>query len=251
MQPLSDLAERERRFFNESQGSYRRWRNAIWRVLAPFNRNDELHELYDASDKRVLLYGCGPGYDAARMVQAGAASITAIDISDGEIAEAVRRARTAGYADAVDFRAADAHDTGFPDDSFDLVVGNAILHHLDLARALGEIQRILAPGGRAVFLEPLAHNPLVSLGRRLTPAARSQDEHPLTVDDWRMCARVFPGFRHREMELTSVPLTALVWLLPRAWRQPLARRVSALDDRLLGRHPGLRRYARTTLLILE
>jgi hypothetical protein len=39
--------------------------------------------------------------------------------------------------------------------------------------------------------------------------------------------------------------------MPRAWQKPLATRVSALDDRLLERYPGMRKFARTTFLILE
>ena len=107
------------------------------------------------------------------------------------------------------------------------------------------------PGGRGVFLEPLAHNPLLRIGRRLTPAARTPDEHPFTAGDWRLCAEMFPAFSHRELELTSVPLLPLVWPLPRAWHRPLAQRIRSRDDRLLERHPSLRPLARTTLLVLE
>lgn len=251
MEPVSGVVERERHFYNASHGSYRRWRNAIWRAIGPFNRNEELYRLYDPRGRRVLLYGCGPAHGARRLAEAGAASIAGIDISEAEIAAARRQAHVGGYADAVEFRVVDAHDTGFSDDSFDLVVGTAILHHLDLARALTEIRRILAPAGRGVFLEPLAHNPLLRLARRLTPGARTPDEHPFTVDDWRMCAEAFPAFTHRELELTSIPLMPMHLVLPRAWHEPLVRRVSALDDRLLERHPRLRPLARTTLLTLE
>jgi ubiquinone/menaquinone biosynthesis C-methylase UbiE len=138
-----DAVDRERLFYNAGHDSYRRWRVLIWRAIGPFNRDEELHQLYDPRGKRVLLYGCGAGNDARRVAQAGAASIVGIDISDTEIAEARRQASAGGYAATVEFRTADAHDTGFPENSFELIVGNAILHHLDLPRALGEIRRIL------------------------------------------------------------------------------------------------------------
>src|SRR5205807_1094253 len=113
-------------------------------------------------------------------------------IAEGQVVEATQRAEAAGLADRVDFLVDDAHATTFPDDSFDLIVGVAILHHLDLEVALREIRRVLRPGGRAVFLEPLWHNPLLRLGRRLTPSARTPDEHPLTVQDWELCHAIFP-----------------------------------------------------------
>lgn len=251
MNATADVVERERRFYNASHGAYRRWRKLIWRAIGAFNRNAELRDLYDPRGKRVLLYGCGPANEAAHLLAAGATSIAGIDISENEIADAWRQAREAGYADRVDFRAGDAHDTGFPDDSFDLIIGSAILHHLDVARSLPEIRRILAPGARAVFLEPLAQNPLLRVGRRLTPAARTKDEHPFTVEDWRRCAAVFPGFWHREVELTSIPLMPLNLLLPRSSQSVLAPRVRALDDWLLARFSRLRPLARTTFIVLE
>lgn len=251
MQQSSDVVEREKRFYNSSHGSYRRWRKLIWRSIGPFNRNAELHDLYDPAGKRILLYGCGPANGAVDLLEAGATSVTGIDVSEVEIAEAWRQARERGYEGQVDFRVGDAHSTGFPDDAFDLIIGLAILHHLDVPVALREIRRILAPGGRALFLEPLAHNPLLRLGRWLTPAARTVDEHPLTVEDWRLCGEVFPNFSHHEAELVSIPLMPLNLVLPPARQQALARRVASIDDRLLERFPRLRPFARRTLLVLE
>lgn len=245
------LAEREAKFFNERAGLYVTLRRLIWRAIGEFNRNEELHDLYDARGKRVLLYGCGPAYDVTEYLSDGAEHVTGIDIADADIATASERARAGGYDDRAEFHVADAHHTDFPDDSFDLIVGSAILHHLDLKLALAELRRILAPGGRAVFLEPLAHNPLLRLGRRLTPAARTDDEHPFTVADWEMCAAEFPRFSHHEVEFASIPLMPLNLLLPRSRQGALARRIKAFDDRMLSRHPGLGRYARSTFLVLE
>jgi SAM-dependent methyltransferase len=248
----SGLADREREFYDQKgAGTYRRLRNLIWRAIGEFNRDGELRDLYDPAGKDVLIYGCGEGNVAASLLRRGAVSVRGFDISEAEICRAQAAALRQGYSDRVEFRTADAHHTPYPDNSFDLIVGIAILHHLDLDIALGEIRRVLRPGGRAVFREPLAENPLLKFGRLITPAARTPDEHPFTVVDWGLCRRHFPSFAHREVELLSIPFIPVNVALPPVWQRILARRIGALDDRVLSRWPSLGRYARTTFVTLQ
>jgi ubiquinone/menaquinone biosynthesis C-methylase UbiE len=250
--PAASLAERERSFYNEKgQTSYHTLRRWIWRAIGEFRRNEEVLDLYEPAGKVVLDYGCGPGYLTKYLLEQGAAHVTGIDVSDGEIEQARERARANGLEDRSRFLVADGHATEFPDDSFDLIVGDAILHHLDLRRALVELRRILRPGGRAVFMEPLWHNPLLRLGRALTPSARTPDEHPLTVADWELCAEIFPAFEHEERELLTIPLMPLNLVLPKRAQKWLARRVWAADDAVMARFPRLRKHARSTFLILK
>jgi len=71
------------------------------------------------------------------------------DISPGMVAAAQRNAARLGVT--LDGTVADAEQLPFPDGSFDLVVGHAVLHHLpDVERALREVLRVLRPGGRFV-----------------------------------------------------------------------------------------------------
>jgi ubiquinone/menaquinone biosynthesis C-methylase UbiE len=251
MSDMADRVDRERVFYDTKSDRFDRLRELIWRAIGEFNRNEEIADLYDPRGKRVLLYGCGPALGAREFVEAGASEIVGFDISAAEIEYGQRVAEEGGYADRVDLKVADAHHTGLPDQSFDLIMGTAILHHLDVRLALEELRRLLAPNGRAVFLEPLAHNPILRVGRMFTPGARTEDEHPFTVEDWRLCADAFPGFWHREAELTSIPLMPLSFVLPRSWQRGLADRAGAFDDRLLARYPSLGRYARTTTIVLE
>ena len=65
----------------------------------------------------------------------------------------------------------DAHHLDFPDESFDLVFGRAILHHLDFETAIKEVKRVLKRGGHAAFAEPLGDSPFAKLFRLLTPRA--------------------------------------------------------------------------------
>ncbi len=249
---LDSRVEREKEFYNEKEStSYHLIRGWIWRALGEFKRNADLDDYYDPAGKRVLDYGCGPGYWTDYLFEHGAIWVTGFDISEGEIEQATEKARAAGYGDRSEFLVADAHATGLPDDSFDLIVGSSILHHLDLKVALEEIRRILRPGGRAVFLEPLWHNPLLRLGRALTPTARTPDEHPLTTSDWALCADIFPNFHHYEREFITIPLMPLNLVLPQGAQRRFAKRVNALDDRVLERFPSTRKYARISFLVLE
>lgn len=128
----------------------------------------------------VLEYGCGialKAFDFASECK----TITGIDISDIAISEAQSAAATRSIP--AQFYRMNAEALDFSDESFDLVLGRGIIHHLDLSRAFVEIRRVLRPNGRAIFFEPLGHNRLINRYRRATPDARSVDEHPLLKAD--------------------------------------------------------------------
>jgi len=99
----------------------------------------------------ALELGCGTGFFLLNLMQAGVIERGSVsDISPGMVAAALRNAEGLGLA--VDGRVADAESIPYEDDSFDLVVGHAFLHHLpDVGRSLRETLRVLKPGGRFVF----------------------------------------------------------------------------------------------------
>jgi len=107
----------------------------------------ELDRGYD----RSLEIGAGTGYFSLNLLQAGVVrNVTCTDISPGMVARLSGNARTLGLA--VKAARADAESLPFPDASFDLVLGHAVLHHLpDLRRAFAEFHRVLRPGGRIAF----------------------------------------------------------------------------------------------------
>jgi ubiquinone/menaquinone biosynthesis C-methylase UbiE len=100
---------------------------------------------------RSLEIGAGTGYFSLNLLQAGAVrEATCTDISPGMVRTLAGNAERLG----LDVRAAraDAESLPFPDQSFDLVLGHAVLHHLpDLQRAFDEFHRVLRPGGRIAF----------------------------------------------------------------------------------------------------
>jgi ubiquinone/menaquinone biosynthesis C-methylase UbiE len=108
--------------------------------------------------ERALEIGAGTGYFTLNLMRAGVVeSAVATDISTGMLDELDESAARLGLA--VETACCDAEALPFPDDSFDLVFGHAVLHHLpDLAAAFGEFRRVLRPGGRIAFCgEPSRH----------------------------------------------------------------------------------------------
>ncbi len=99
----------------------------------------------------ALELGCGTGFFLLNLKQAGVLDEGHVtDLSPGMVAVAVRNAEALGFT--VQGRVADAEALPYDDDSFDLVVGHAVLHHIpDVELAIREVLRVLRPGGRLVF----------------------------------------------------------------------------------------------------
>jgi ubiquinone/menaquinone biosynthesis C-methylase UbiE len=98
----------------------------------------------------VLDAGCGTGYGSSILKQAGAASVTAVDVS----AEALSAtANHLGDDDAV--VEADLRDIPLEDDSFDLAVCWEAIEHIDEGeRAVAELRRVLRPDGVLLVSSP-------------------------------------------------------------------------------------------------
>ena len=101
--------------------------------------------------RRSLEIGSGTGYFTLNLLGAGLIEeATCTDISPGMLETLSANARRLGVK--VTTRQADAEQLPFADDSFDLVLGHAVLHHIpDLQRAFEEFERVLAPGGTLLF----------------------------------------------------------------------------------------------------
>jgi len=100
---------------------------------------------------RSLEIGSGTGYFTLNLMSAGLiGEATCTDISPGMLGTLQSNARGLGLEVATEV--ADAERLPFEDNTFELVLGHAVLHHIpDLPRALREFERVLAPGGTIVF----------------------------------------------------------------------------------------------------
>jgi ubiquinone/menaquinone biosynthesis C-methylase UbiE len=202
---------------------------------------DEVVEKY-AKNKDILDYGCYDGWMVPRYQKMRPSSITGLDISETAISKA-----QANYGDRAKFYAGDAHAMPFTDESFDLVVGRAILHHLELDLALKEIRRVLRPAGKAIFVEPLGDNPGAKLLRAITPKARTKDEKPLTRSVIQRADVFFGGSSHLFLNLVSVPVAMLTSLTPLSAHSILLRSADRVDQ-LLAR-TALKYWMRQVVLV--
>jgi ubiquinone/menaquinone biosynthesis C-methylase UbiE len=100
---------------------------------------------------RSLEIGSGTGYFTLNLMRAGIIEqATCTDISPGMLGTLADNAQRLGLQ--VDTLAADAESLPVEDESFDLVLGHAVLHHIpDLATAFSEFARVLRPGVIVLF----------------------------------------------------------------------------------------------------
>jgi ubiquinone/menaquinone biosynthesis C-methylase UbiE len=100
----------------------------------------------------ALEIGSGTGYFSLNLMQQGLIGrLTATDISPGMLAQLASTAEGLGL-DGVTTVVTEAETLPFDDESFDLVLGHAVLHHIpNLDRAFAEFKRVLRPGGSIVF----------------------------------------------------------------------------------------------------
>lgn len=196
----------------------------------------------------VLDYCCGTGEMAIRAARLGA-RVTGIDISDVSIESAAEAARAEGLEDRCTFIAGDAEATGFPDNSFDVIIATGVLHHVDLDAAYKEMSRILRPGGKAVCVEAMNHNPIIMWYRRRTPHLRTAYEvdHILGVDDIRKASDYFGSISSRFFHLAGI---AAIPLLGTPLFKPALGVFNLADDVLL-RIPFIRRQAWQAIFTLE
>jgi ubiquinone/menaquinone biosynthesis C-methylase UbiE len=102
---------------------------------------------------RGLEIGSGTGYLSLNMMQNGVVEeVVATDISQGMLDVIEASAERLGFGDRVSTLRTEAEAFPYEDESFDLVFGHAILHHLpDLQESFNEFYRLLKPGGMIFF----------------------------------------------------------------------------------------------------
>jgi ubiquinone/menaquinone biosynthesis C-methylase UbiE len=256
----TDHASEERKEIAKHAGLYRvRDRESLRMVTSDWQKlkqpdpmgayRNSMSRLGDIRGMEVLDAGCGNGWLSVILAKLGA-RVTAFDLSPEAVQAARLRTELNEVTDQVELHVASFYSMPFADNSFDVVMGQAILHHLrDKHGAAQELRRVLKPGGRAIFVECFGNVEWMERLRLLIPVPSSAPEDP---DHWRdklsyrdiAVLREYFDVQAEEFQMLS--------RLDRVFRSDGAvRALNKIDMFLLKNFPFLRRYARTVLLELR
>ena len=179
------------------------------------------------SETHVLEIACGTGGPALFLVEATGCRLTGVDLHETGIAAANAHATERGLADRARFVHADARERlPFGDESFDAVVCIDAWNHLfDREAVLREWYRVLRPGAKLLFTDPIV---VTGALRRDEMVARSDAMGefvftPPGIDEQLVRAAGFADVRVEDA-------TENMWDVPRRWRAARAEHRSQLDD---------------------
>jgi SAM-dependent methyltransferase len=128
----------------------------------------ELLEMADAQPgQRVLDAGCGIGTTAAQIAQRYSCEVVALDINEANLDRARCTVEQLGVDDRVEVRRGDIEQLPFEDESFDVVIVEAVTMFVHRKRAAAEVVRVCRRGGRVVDHEFIWRRPPPSGTREL------------------------------------------------------------------------------------
>jgi SAM-dependent methyltransferase len=192
----------------------------------------------DLRGRRVVEYGCGLG-DLTMHLARGGAHVTAVDLSPRSIEYVRRRAHDGGLAANIQTQVAAAERLPFFDESFDLAFGHAVLRCVVPELGAPELHRVLKPGGRAVFSEPLRMRARMSFLPGLTRPPQEQRG----AEGWlprRELESWTADFSHLEVRFLQLPPELRPERAGAWWRRTHASLLERLPRlRLCHRHAAL------------
>ena len=238
-------ALRERAYYDDSQhqelmayeGSYR----SLFAHADRYNLAHPHPKIRDILERAhgacVLELGSNSWFDYFYPHRIQPKKLVCINISDLELRRGIAEARQRNV-DA-QFAVMDAHRLALERDSFDLVYGGGILHHLDMRKTIAEVLRVLRPGGSMLFYEPLALNPFGTIVRWLTPHRRTPDETPFGLREIRSLTSM-AGLDFVCEQLVSVPMSIISKQICANYDNSLMRLCTTIDNSLQWFAPSAR-----------
>jgi 2-polyprenyl-3-methyl-5-hydroxy-6-metoxy-1,4-benzoquinol methylase len=206
--------------------------------------------LGDVRGKTILDYGCGSGWLSSYFAMKGA-TVLGFDISGKLVELAAKRAEANGVSERAAFKKMIAEKLEYKDETFDFIIGISILHHISLEEGSRELFRVLKPGGKALFIEPLGESKFFDyirnhLFRLHHGEIRKVDaEHPLTYSNIEEFGKKFTSTTYKEFQLFE--------MIARVTGDRLTELFGfqKLDNALLERFPQLRKHSRLVVITYQ
>ena len=171
-----------------------------------FNKEFRFRVLGALAGKSVLDVGCGDGINAMNLAMLGA-RVTGIDISPKAIELAKKRAEVNGVSHSTTFVCSPLERAEFPERSFDVIWGDAVLHHLipDLDNVMRNLVRWAKPGATVIFGEPINLSPWLRQLRLMLPVKTdaTPDERPIERSELDIITRYLPDLQVRHYNLLA------------------------------------------------
>lgn len=136
------------------------------------------------SVSRVLDVGCGVATTALAIARRYGAHVTAVDIAPLMLERADANVADAGFGALVDVEHGDILDLKYDDDSFDVVIAEAVTMFVDRRRAATELVRVTKPGGRVLATEFFWRQPPSAQAREIFLGQVCPGLEFDTIEDW-------------------------------------------------------------------
>jgi ubiquinone/menaquinone biosynthesis C-methylase UbiE len=195
-------------------------------------------------NKRILGLGVGLGLEELHLLKMGG-NVIFLDLSIQMLKLARRGAGLYNLAPIL--INSNAHFLPFKSESFDMIIGTGILHHLNMEKAAPELARILVPNGKAIFIEPLEQpEPLVYL-RAMIPVKwrESRGGGVLSKKDLFYLWKNFGRIKIRKFHVLESLCRISNWLEDRR------KAISNIDRLLLTAFPLLGCFARAGVIEIQ
>jgi ubiquinone/menaquinone biosynthesis C-methylase UbiE len=154
------------------------------------------------AETSVLDVGCGVGTTAVTVAERFGADVTAVDIAPLMLERAREAVEAANVKDRVHLQEGDILALDFHDDSFDVVIAEAVTMFVDRPRAARELIRVCRPGGRVLATEFMWRRPPSEEAREVFLGQVCPGLHFDTAEDW---VRIYTEAGLSDIEIDEGP----------------------------------------------
>ena len=205
----------------------------------------------------ILDYGCGLGNLSIFLICSGANNVFAIDISDVAIEKFIEIIYANNLSYKIKAKRCSVTNIPFPDNTFDVVVGQAILHHIyGLENVENELHRILKPGGKVIFTDSLSDSLFMRIPRIIT-MWRFNKKYP-DQGEQHMYRKKIHEFG-RLFKTTTIREHSMIFMIKRFfrghhnkdWVKSVLRIAHLVDLKVLTIFPFMRRFCGEAVIIYE